>query len=63
MARVQASDAMLYTIGFGAGAIVPRLRTSLQSYANATGGRAFFPRETKELDSIFDTIVADLAPQ
>jgi len=63
MARVQASDAMLYTIGFGSGATVPRLRTSLQSYANATGGRAVFPREAKELDNVFDTIVADLAHQ
>jgi VWFA-related protein len=63
MARVQASDAMLYTIGFGAGASVPKLRTSLESYARATGGRPFFPRQTKELDGVFDEIVADLAHQ
>jgi len=63
MARVQASDAMLYTIGFGAGASVPKLRTSLESYAHVTGGRAFFPRQTKELDGVFDDIVADLAHQ
>jgi VWFA-related protein len=63
MARVQASDAMLYTVGFGAGATVPRLRSSLQTYARATGGRPFFPRETKELDRVFDEIVAELANQ
>lgn len=63
MARVQSSDAMLYTVGFGAGATVPKLRTSLESYARATGGRTFFPRQTKELDGVFDTIVADLAHQ
>jgi VWFA-related protein len=63
MARVQASDAMLYTIGFGAGATVPKLRTSLESYARATGGRSFFPRQTKELDGMFDEIVDDLAHQ
>jgi len=63
MSRVQASDAMLYTIGFGAGATVPKLRSSLESYARATGGRPFFPRQVKELDGIFDEIVADLAHQ
>jgi VWFA-related protein len=63
MGRVQASDAMLYTIGFGAGATVPKLRGSLESYARATGGRPFFPRQAKELDGVFDEIVNDLAHQ
>ena len=63
MARVQASDAMLYTIGFGGGATMPLLRSSLQDYAASTGGRAFFPREANELDAIFDDIVSELANQ
>lgn len=63
MTRVQASDAMLYTIGFGGGATMPLLRTSLEEYARSTGGRAFFPRETKELDAIFEGIVSELANQ
>jgi Ca-activated chloride channel family protein len=63
MARVQASDAMLYTVGFGGGATVPALRSSLESYARSTGGRAFFPRTVKELDGVFDDIVAELANQ
>jgi VWFA-related protein len=63
MAKVQASDAMLYTIGFGGGADVARLRTSLESYARSTGGRAFFPKRPSELDGIFDQIVAELANQ
>jgi Ca-activated chloride channel homolog len=63
MARVQASDAMLYTVGFGGGATVPALRSSLESYARSTGGRAFFPRTVKELDGVFDEIVAELANQ
>ena len=63
LTRVQSSDAMLYTIGFGSGSSVPKLRSSLESYARATGGRAFFPRQTKELDGVFDDIVADLAHQ
>ncbi len=63
MSRVQSSDAMLYTIGFGGGATVPQLRKSLETYAHSTGGRAFFPRQTRELDGIFDDIVAELANQ
>jgi VWFA-related protein len=62
-ARVHASDAMLYTVGFGAGATVPRLRDSLEVYAKSTGGRAFFPRQTTELDRVFDDIVSELANQ
>jgi VWFA-related protein len=63
MARVQASDAMLYTVGFGGGATVPALRGSLETYARSTGGRPFFPRSVKELDGVFDDIVAELANQ
>lgn len=63
MARVQASDAMLYTIGFGSGATVPTLRSSLEGYAGSTGGRAFFPGEPRELDSIFTDIVSELSNQ
>jgi Ca-activated chloride channel homolog len=63
MARVQASDAMLYAVGFGGGATVPALRSSLESYARSTGGRPFFPRTVKDLDGVFDEIVAELANQ
>jgi VWFA-related protein len=63
MARVQASDAMLYTIGFGGGATMPQLKASLETYARSTGGRPFFPRNTGELDGVFDEIVSELANQ
>jgi VWFA-related protein len=62
-AKVQASDAMLYTVGFGSGSTVPELRTRLENYARATGGRAFFPHRAPELDGAFDQIVAELANQ
>jgi VWFA-related protein len=39
------------------------LEKSLETYARSTGGRAFFPHHTKELDAVFDTIVAELANQ
>jgi Ca-activated chloride channel family protein len=63
MAHVQASDAMLYTVGFGGGATVPQLRRSLEDYARSTGGRPFFPRHVTELEEIFNTIVSELANQ
>jgi VWFA-related protein len=63
LARVESSDAMLYTVGFGGGATVPQLRTRLIGYAQATGGRAFFPSATGELDAVFDSIVTELANQ
>lgn len=63
MAKVQASDAMLYSIGFGMGATLPTLRTSLEDYARSTGGRSFFPRKPEELDQVFDDIVGELANQ
>ena len=62
-ARVQASNAMLYTVGFGGGATVPALRGKLEQYAHATGGRAFFPQRTQDLNSVFDEIVEELSNQ
>jgi VWFA-related protein len=63
LARVEASDAMLYTIGFGVGSRDPRLRQNLETYARSTGGRAFFPAHATDLDGVFDRIVAELAHQ
>jgi VWFA-related protein len=62
-ARVQASNAMLYTVGFGAGATVPGLKARLETYAKATGGRAFFPQRAQDLDGVFVQIVAELSSQ
>jgi len=61
--RVQESDAMLYTVGFGRGATVPALQRRLEDFAKATGGRAFFPKSASDLDGVFDEIVTELAHQ
>lgn len=63
LARVQSSDAMLFTVAFGRGATVPALRQGLERYARATGGRAFFARTTADLDQVFGDIVEELANQ
>jgi Ca-activated chloride channel family protein len=62
-ARVQAGNAMLYTVGFGGGATVPTLREHLEHFAQSTGGRAFFPRDTNELEPVFGHIVTELSNQ
>jgi len=62
-ARVQASAAMLYTVGFGGGATVPGLKLKLEQYARDTGGRAFFPQRAEDLNRVFDEIVEELANQ
>ena len=63
LARVQATDAMLFTVAFGRGANVSELRERLTSYARASGGRAFFAQTTAELDRVFAEIVDELANQ
>lgn len=63
MARVQASDAMLFTVAFGRGAEVPALRRGLEGYARTSGGRAFFAADAAELDGVFTEIVDELAHQ
>lgn len=63
LARVQATDAMLFTVAFGRGANVSELRQRLTSYARASGGRAFFAQTSAELDRVFAEIVDELANQ
>jgi len=63
MARVQASDAMLFTVAFGRGAQAGELQRSLESYARESGGRAFVAHGADELDRVFGEIVEDLANQ
>jgi VWFA-related protein len=42
---------------------VPGLRLKLEQYARDTGGRAFFPQKTQDLNRAFDEIVEELANQ
>lgn len=60
--RIQESDVVLYTVGFGQQAS-PALRETLEDFARASGGRAFFPARTSELDAVFDSILEELSNQ
>jgi VWFA-related protein len=59
---LKASDVTVYTIGFlehqGSARHEQRLR--LQQIADTTGGQAFFPMSLKEIDKVYDRIVAEL---
>jgi Ca-activated chloride channel homolog len=62
-ARVQAGNAMLYSVAFGTGATVQSLRERLAEFARATGGQVFYPRSTGELEPVFQRIIAELSNQ
>lgn len=62
LARIQEGQAVVYTIGFGQ-ATTPQFRETLTTFAEASGGRAFFPRRTEELDDAFASIFEELSHQ
>ena len=53
---------MLYTIGFGEHTS-EGFRKTLAEFAEASGGRAFFPRRAQDLDRTFDAILDELSHQ
>jgi Ca-activated chloride channel family protein len=63
VARVEASDAMVYTVALGRGATVRPYRQLLERLASVSGGRGLFPDRSEELQGAFATIVEDLSHQ
>jgi VWFA-related protein len=61
--RVEASDAVVYTVGQGRGTRVPSLKQILERLAKVSGGRAFFTESTDKLDDAFSEIIEELANQ
>jgi Ca-activated chloride channel family protein len=63
---VRSSRVTIYAIAFGtvsAGARGARPRSVLQQLANMTGGQVFTPSSSRDLPSIYDRILEDLAAQ
>jgi Ca-activated chloride channel family protein len=60
--RIQEGQVVLYTVGFGDHAS-DGFRKTLAEFAEASGGRAFFPRRAQDLDRTFDTILDELSHQ
>ena len=62
LTSLKAADVTVYAIGFlehqGSGRNMQRMQ--LQQIADVTGGQAFFPMSLKEIDKVYDRVVAEL---
>jgi VWFA-related protein len=60
--RIEEGQVVLYTVGFG-DQTSEAFRKTLAAFAEASGGRAFFPRRAEELEKAFETILEELSHQ
>jgi VWFA-related protein len=63
---LKASDATVYAIGaleHQSGSARDRARSILQRIASTTGGEAFFPTSVKDLDQMYEKVVAEIRAQ
>jgi VWFA-related protein len=60
--RIEEGQVVIYTVGFGDGAST-QFRETLKAFAEASGGRAYFPRRTEDLDAAFGAILDELSHQ
>jgi Ca-activated chloride channel homolog len=66
MDLLKASDVTVYPIGsleHQLSSVRSQQRMVLQGMADATGGQAFFPTSVKELDSVYEKVVAQIRAQ
>ena len=57
------SDAMLMAVGLGRGSVVDNFKKTLESLADASGGRVLFAETSDELSESFGKVVEDLINQ
>ena len=63
---LKASDATVYVIGaldHQSSSAKERARSTLQMIAETTGGQAFFPSSVKELDQMYEKVLAEIRAQ
>jgi Ca-activated chloride channel homolog len=60
--RIEEGQVVIYTVGFGDSASA-QFRETLKAFAEASGGRAYFPRRTEDLDAAFGAILDELSHQ
>jgi Ca-activated chloride channel family protein len=60
--RIEEGQVAFYTVGFGEGASA-EFRETLQAFAEASGGRAYFPSGAEDLDDAFAAILDELSHQ
>ena len=62
LTRIEEGQVVVYTVGFGKGGSA-QYRDTLAAFAHASGGRAFFPRHSGELEGAFASILEELSHQ
>lgn len=60
--RIEEGQVVVYTVGFGEGTSA-QFRETLKAFAEASGGRAFFPRRPEDLEGAFGSILDELSHQ
>ncbi len=60
--RIEEGQVVIYTVGFGDAASA-QFRETLRAFAEASGGRAYFPRRTEDLDAAFGAVLDELSHQ
>jgi VWFA-related protein len=63
---LKATDATIYVVGeleHQSSSARTLQRTTLQQIADSTGGQAFFPNSVKELDAVYDRVLAEIRAQ
>jgi Ca-activated chloride channel homolog len=60
--RIEEGQVVIYTVGFGDSASA-EFRETLKAFAEASGGRAYFPRRAEELEDAFGGILDELSHQ
>ena len=60
--RIEEGQVVVYTVGFGEGASA-QFRETLRAFAEASGGRAYFPKGSEDLDAAFGAILEELSHQ
>jgi Ca-activated chloride channel homolog len=66
MTLIRASDVTVYAIGFlnnQSSAVKAEQRARLHQIADASGGQAFFPTTMKDIEAVYDKIVAQIRAQ
>jgi Ca-activated chloride channel family protein len=63
--QLRESDVLVYAIGTNPGTMRPDMwgRMALEELASASGGRAFFPRNSTQMDEAFERIALELRQQ
>ena len=60
--RIEEGQVVIYTVGFGDAASA-QFRDTLRAFAEASGGKAYFPRRAEDLDAAFGSILEELSHQ